>query len=67
MISKGPQAHLSGLREAYFGELLQSHTLAASAEVDEYSLDHIVRFVEAFEVSLSAKYHSKSIGLEGLC
>ena len=49
---KGEQAKRSGRREAYFGARLQlNHTLTApenSASSD--GLNHLVRFVESFEV-----------------
>jgi hypothetical protein len=50
LVSKGQDAHLSGLREAYFGQLLQNRSIAAPRLVED-GRNHIVRFVEFFEVS----------------
>lgn len=60
MIAKGHRAHLSGLREAYFGQLLRGQPLAASQHVED-GQDHIVRFVEAFEVCLPAAHAHHSV------
>ena len=50
---KGRRAHLSGLREAYFGTLLQqpNQTVSSAQEgASEDGIDHLVRFVESFQV-----------------
>ena len=50
---KGQAAKLSGLREAYFGALLQgvNQTLTSREQAaSRDGLDHIVRFVESFQV-----------------
>ncbi len=50
---KGQAAKLSGLREAYFGTLLQgvNQTLTSIEQgASRDGLDHIVRFVESFQV-----------------
>ena len=45
-------AHLSGLREIYFGSLLcnESATVQAAALPPPEGCNHIVRFVESFQV-----------------
>ena len=50
---KGQAAKLSGLREAYFGTLLQgvNQTFTSMEQGGSRDgLDHIVRFVESFQV-----------------
>jgi hypothetical protein len=50
---KGRRARLSGLREAYFGTLLQqlNQTVSgAQAGASEDGVDRLVRFVESFQV-----------------
>ncbi len=50
LTSKGPEAHLSGLREAYFGKLLQGKQQLQTVQGPDNGKDHIVRFVEVLEV-----------------
>ena len=55
-IRLGPErggAHLSGLREAYFGGLLcnQSATVQSATLPSREGCNHIVRFVESFQVA----------------
>ncbi len=55
LLAKGEDVRLAGLREAYFGALLtpRPHVEAPHAEGNnsgEAPGDHLVRFVEAFEV-----------------
>ena len=50
---KGRRARLSGLREAYFGTLLQqpNQTVSSAQEgASEDGIGHLVRFVESFQV-----------------
>ena len=49
---KGEQARRSGRREAYFGARLQLNRTLTTPEHNASSagLDHLVRFVESFEV-----------------
>lgn len=50
---KGQAAKLSGLREAYFGTLLNRANQTAvgmQQKMSREGLDHIVRFVESFQV-----------------
>ena len=49
---KGKDGRLSGLREAYFGVLFKSEAHMEAAISLQNGLDHIVRFVESFEVGL---------------
>jgi hypothetical protein len=68
---KGSTARLSGLREAYFGTLLQqlNQTVASAQEgASEDGADHLVRFVESFQVDCTMRKSLNSITfhLEGL-
>ena len=56
---KGQTATLSGLREAYFGSLLHraNQTMIGTQQVVfREGLDHIVRFVESFQVGSYKPY-----------
>lgn len=51
-IGAGKEVHLSGLREAYFGQLLcnDSAMVHAAMHVPLRGCQHVVRFVESFQV-----------------
>ncbi len=50
LVDKGSEAHLSGLREAYFGQLLQGPQHLQSLQGMDDGRDHITRFVEVLTV-----------------
>ena len=50
LVNKGREAHLSGLREAYFGKLLQGSLHVQAAQGSDNGHDHITRFVEVLAV-----------------
>ncbi|KAL0037567.1 hypothetical protein WJX77_002920 [Trebouxia sp. C0004] len=73
---RGPKVQLAGLREAYFGRLLQNHTAVLQActggdshcaSLEEPS-DHIVRFVESFQSGpdLWLVFHDEGTSLHSL-
>ena len=67
LTSKKPEAHLSGLREAYFGNLLQGKQQAQIVQSPDSGQDHIVRFVEVLEVCAGFSHppwHYTSLNLE---
>ena len=47
--------HLSGLREAYFGGLLCNQSATVQAAMHPHGCQHIVRFVESFQVLPSVR------------
>ena len=65
LLAKGADVRLSGLREAYFGALLtpRPHVEAPHARGDggEAPGDHLVRFVEAFEVIWNCRFARVSL------
>jgi hypothetical protein len=50
LVNKGEEAHLSGLREAYFGKLLQGSQHVQAVQGLDDGHDHITRFVEVLAV-----------------
>ncbi|KAK9917046.1 hypothetical protein WJX75_000279 [Coccomyxa subellipsoidea] len=68
LVNKGEEAHLSGLREAYFGKLLQGSQHVQAVQGLDDGHDHITRFVEvlADEADLWLVFCDEGISLHSL-